>query len=130
MSNRIFVIDDEDAVRKSFVLALEDLEYQVDTTESGERGIEMEKEGNYDLIFLDQKMPGLNGAETLQELRKIDNEVPIYIITAFYEEFFKDLKGTEKNGIEFDLLQKPFSIYQIALTVKSVLNGPLALKTE
>ncbi|MEE9610940.1 MAG: response regulator [Desulfatiglandales bacterium] len=130
MSNRILVIDDEDAVRKSFVLALEDLEYQVDTTESGERGIEMEKEGKYDLIFLDQKMPGLNGAETLQELRKIDNEVPIYIITAFYEEFFKDLKGTEKDGIEFDLLQKPFSIYQIALTVKSVLNGPLALKTE
>ncbi len=128
MSNRILVIDDEDAVRKSFVLALEDLEYQVDTTESGERGIEMEKKGDYDLIFLDQKMPGLNGAETLQELRKINKEVPIYIITAFYEEFFKDLKGTEKDGIEFDLLQKPFSIYQIALTVKSVLNGPLALE--
>ncbi len=125
--NRILVIDDEEAIRKSFVLALEETEYQVDTAESGEKGIEMEKGGKYDLIFLDLKMPGLNGVETLQELRKIDKGVPIYIITAFYEEFFEELKGSEKDGIEFEVLRKPFSGDQILLTAKSILKGPIGL---
>jgi len=41
MTKRILVIDDEEAIRKSFILALEDTAYQVDTAESGEKGIEM-----------------------------------------------------------------------------------------
>ncbi len=125
MGKRILVIDDEEAIRKSFVLALEDTEYQMDTAESGEKGIEMEKEGKYDLIFLDLKMPGLSGVETLRELRKIDEGVPVYIITAFYEEFFEELKGTEKEGIEFEVLRKPFTGEQILLTASSVLNKPV-----
>ena len=125
MSKRILVIDDQYAMRKSFALALEDTEYQMDTAESGEKGIEMEKEGKYDLIFLDLKMPGLNGVETLQELRKIDEGVPVYIITAFYEEFFEELKGAQKDGITFEVLRKPFTSEQIVLTAKSVLNGPI-----
>ena len=126
MGKRILVIDDEEAIRKAFILALEDTAYQVDTAESGEKGIEMEKEANYDLIFLDLKMPGMNGVETLRELRKMDKDVPIYIITAFYEEFFEELKGVEKDGIDFEVLQKPFNSDQIILTTDSILKGPIA----
>ena len=126
MGKRILVIDDEEAIRKAFVLALEDTAYQVDTAESGGKGIEMEKEANYDLIFLDLKMPGMNGVETLGELRKMDKDVPIYIITAFYEEYFVELKGVEKDGIDFEVLQKPFNSDQIILTTDSILKGPIA----
>ncbi len=122
MSKSLLVIDDEEGIRKSFVLALEDSEYRVDTAESGERGIEMGKEENYDLIFLDLKMPGLNGVETLREIRKTTRDVPIYIITAFYEEYFEELKSAEKEGIDFEVLRKPFNSDQIVLTVKSILN--------
>jgi len=76
---RILVIDDEAAIRKSFVLALEDTEYSVDTAESGKKGIEKERENNYDLIFLDLNMPGLNGVETLRILRSIDDKVPFIL---------------------------------------------------
>lgn len=122
---RILVIDDEEAIRKSFILALEDTGYLVDTAASGEEGVRMEGEENYDLIFLDLKMPGLNGVETLRGLRKIDADVPVYIITAFYEEFFEELKDVERDGVEFELLRKPFSSEQILLTVESVLVGPV-----
>lgn len=122
---RILVIDDEEAIRKSFILALEDTGYLVDTAASGEEGVRMEGEENYDLIFLDLKMPGLNGVETLRRLRKIDADVPVYIITAFYEEFFEELKDVERDGVEFELLRKPFSSEQILLTVESVLVGPV-----
>ncbi len=122
MSKNLLVIDDEKGIRKSFVLALEGTEYRVDTAESGKRGIEMEKRGSYDIIFLDLKMPGLNGVETLREIIKTTRDVPIYIITAFYEEYFEELKSAEKEGIDFEVLRKPFSSDQIVLAVKSILN--------
>ncbi len=125
MSKRILVIDDEEAIRKSFALSLEDSGYQVDGAESGEVGIDMEKKKPYDLIFLDLKMPGLNGVETLRELRKINKEVPIYIITAFYGEFFDQLRQAEKEAISFEVMKKPIGAEQITLVVKSILEGPI-----
>lgn len=125
MRKRILVIDDEASIRKSFALALEDSGYQVDGAESGEAGIEMQKKEPYDLIFLDLKMPGLNGVETLRELRKMDEEVPIYIITAFYGEFMDQLRQAEKDAISFEVMKKPVGADQIVLVVKSILDGPI-----
>jgi len=123
MKKRILAIDDDYAVRKSFVLALEDTPYQVDTAESGEKGIEKAQKVKYDLIYLDLKMPGMNGVETLRELRKIDSEVPVYITTAFYEEFFDQLKSAAEDGIDFELLRKPISADQLIMVTESVLEG-------
>ncbi|MBC8458237.1 MAG: response regulator, partial [Deltaproteobacteria bacterium] len=109
------MIDDDESIRKSFSLALEDTEYQVDTVESGEKGIEMEQNNKYDLIFLDLKMPGLNGVETLRELRKIDKDVPVYIVTAFHKEFFEGLKSAGEDGIDFEVVKKPIGSDDIVL---------------
>lgn len=120
-SKRILVIDDEEAVRKSFVLALEETGYQVDTTASGEEGIRLWKKDPYDLVFLDLKMPGMDGVETLRALRSMDSTVPIYIITAFYGEFFEQLKIAEKENMEFDIMRKPIGGDGIRLVAKSIL---------
>jgi DNA-binding response OmpR family regulator len=126
MSKRILVIDDEDAIRKSFVLSLEDTGYEVDTADSGMKGIEMELKNRYDLIFLDLKMPGMNGVETLRELRKIDKVIPVYIITAFYAEYFEGLKAAAKDGIDYEILKKPLDSQSIRAIVKANLDGPVA----
>jgi len=123
MSQRILVIDDDESIRKSFSLALEDTGYQVDTVESGEKGIEMRQKNGYDLIFLDLKMPGLNGVETLRELRKIDKDVPVYIVTAFHKEFFGGLKSAGEDGLDFEVVKKPIGSDDIVLVTKSVLEG-------
>jgi len=124
MSKRILVIDDNETIRKSFSLALEDTEYQVDIAESGEKGIEKEQEGKYDLIFLDLKMPGFNGVETLREIRKIDPDVPIYIVTAFYNTFSVQLVSARDDGLSFEVLQKPIDRDQVLTVTKEVLEGP------
>jgi len=121
---RILVIDDDEAVRKLFLLSLEETGYSLYTANSGMEGIEAFKEDQYDLIFLDLKMPGMNGVETLRELRKIDRDVPIYIITAFHDEFFAQLKEAEADGMDFDVLRKPFDRNQLIAATKGILEGP------
>jgi CheY-like chemotaxis protein len=121
---RILVIDDDEAVRKLFLLSLEETGYSVYTVSSGMEGIKARKEGQYDLIFLDLKMPGMNGVETLQELRKIDRDVPVYIITAFHDEFIAQLKKAEEEGLDFDVLRKPFDRRQLITAAKGILEGP------
>lgn len=124
MAKSILVIDDEIAIRKSFLLALEDTDYQVDTVDSGLKGIEMMGQNHYNLIFLDLKMPGMNGVETLKELRKISKDTPIYIVTAFYGEYFADLKKLPEDGIDFEVLQKPVNSQQILMLVQGILEQP------
>lgn len=121
---RILVIDDDEGIRKLFLLSLEGKGFQIDTAESGEQGIEIMQQTKYDLIYLDLKMPGMNGVETLRELRKMDKDVPVYIITAFHEEYFDLLKAAEQDGIDFELLKKPFDSEQLILVTKGVLDGP------
>ena len=126
MSKNILVIDDEEDLRESFVLALKDTCYQVDVAESGEEGVNKERGKKYDLIFLDLKMPGMSGIEALKEIRKVNKETPIYIITAFYKEFFDDLNAAVKEGLKYELIKKPISGEQIFLVAKSILEGPIA----
>jgi len=126
MSKNILVIDDDEAIRKSFVLTFEDSEYQIDTAESGEIGLIMRQKSKYDLIFIDLKMPGINGVEVLMKLRKKDKNVPIYIITAFDREFFEQLKSAGECGLDFEVLRKPVDSEQLVLMVKGILERPTA----
>ena len=124
--NTILVIDDDEAVRKAFDLAYRDTSYQVETAESGEKGLEKESEVGFDLIVLDLKMPGLNGVQTLRELRKIDPNVPVYIVTAFHVEYFEQLTAASVDGLHFELLQKPVGADDLLLVAEGVLGTPSA----
>jgi DNA-binding response OmpR family regulator len=124
MIRRILVVDDDEAIRKVFLLALEGTEFQVDTAPSGEKGVEMVKEEKYDLIYLDLKMPGMDGVETLRKLKAMDKEVPVYIITAFYGEFVEELTKAKQEGLEFELMKKPLTMKQIVTLTRGILEGP------
>ena len=127
MSKHILVIDDEAAIRKSFQLALEDCPVLVDTAASGNEGLTMATARRYDVIYLDLKMPGLNGVETLKRLRARDADIPIYIITAFYPEFLDQLKSEAVQRLGFELLRKPIGSEDIVSLTMEILNGPGAL---
>ncbi|MGD9108883.1 MAG: response regulator [Gammaproteobacteria bacterium] len=123
MNKKVLVIDDDEAIRKAFCLALEDLCCEVEVAESGEIGIQKFKENSdISLIFLDLRMPGMSGLETLLAIRHVNKKVPIYVITAFYKEFFAGLQETAKNGISFDLLNKPISSEDILNVTKGIIE--------
>ena len=114
MTKKILVIDDFADIRRMFCYALEDTPYKVDTAASGKKGIALHRKNKYDLIFLDLNMPELNGVEVLYKIRRFDKEVPIYIITAYYQEFIEGLTSANNEGIKFEIINKPVSLKQIA----------------
>ncbi len=122
MNKHILVIDDDIGIRESLSLVLGDAGYQVDTVESGEQGIEKVKRNNYDLIFLDIKMAGMDGIETLQEIRKMGKKIPVYIITAFQREYFRQLEDAKQNGMDFEVIEKPFDRKRLLSLVKDILE--------
>ena len=113
MVSKILVIDDDPAVRSAFKLILEDDNFAVREAENGLRGIEMARAERPDLIFLDLRMPGIDGVETLRRLKAIDGTLNIYIVTAFATEYMEQLKGIHEEGFQFELASKPLSSAQI-----------------
>ena len=113
MLNNILVIDDDPAVRGAFKLILEEEGYQVLEAENGLDGIEMAKQHRPDLIFLDLRMPGIDGVETLRRLKARDENLNVYIVTAFASEYMGQLKDAHEQGLQFELASKPLSASQI-----------------
>ena len=118
---RVLVIDDEESVRDAFTDALEDMPYVVDAASSGDEALAKAKSSPADLIFLDLKMPGMDGVEVLHRIRELDEVVPIYIVTAFHSEFLDRLQAAEEEGLAFHLLHKPIGQEAIRKVATAVL---------
>ncbi len=119
---RILVIDDDDAVRESFIAALDYRDYVPQGAPSGLAGIESALTDRPDLVFLDLKMPGLSGVETLARLRIIYPVMPIYLVTGFYGEFLEPLKELRRCGTPFELARKPLTVAEIRTIADGVLT--------
>ena len=120
----VLVVDDDPGVRKSFQLAFEDEPYAVDAADSGTAGLARLEAAQYDIIYLDLKMPGLNGVETLRAIRARGVDVPVYIVTAFYREFLSDLDEAADDGLAFEVLEKPVDGEQLVAITNEILGTP------
>ncbi|GAK12877.1 response regulator transcription factor [Geomicrobium sp. JCM 19039] len=115
---KILVVDDEDRIRRLLKMYLEREHYIVEEAENGEAALQLAKEQDYDLILLDLMMPGMDGIEVLQQLRK-EKATPVAILTA---------KGEEANRVQGfeegtdDYIVKPFSPREVILRVKALLR--------
>ena len=78
---KILWVDDEIELLKPHVLFLRGKGYEVDTCNNGYDAIDMATEGNYDLIILDEMMPGMTGLETLPKIKEIRPTTPVIMVT-------------------------------------------------
>lgn len=123
MNKRILIIDDDAAVRTAFAMILSARGYLVETADSGRAGLDAAARQAPDLVFLDLKMPGMDGVETLSRLGATHADVPIYVVTAFYSEFMEPLRKLKSSGIRFDVARKPLELAEIRAIADSVLAG-------
>lgn len=119
METRILWADDEIDLLKPHILFLEQKGYKVDTINNGSDAVDLVKENNYDIIFLDENMPGLTGLETLARIKTIKQSVPIIMITKSEEEHIME---EAIGGQISDYLIKPVNPNQILLSLKKNLK--------
>ncbi|MDH5828349.1 PglZ domain-containing protein [Sphingobacterium faecium] len=109
--------DDEIDFLKPHILLLEERGYKVKTVNNGNDAVDAFKEGLFDLVFLDENMPGLTGLETLAILKSINPTVPTVLVTKNEEEHvMEDAIGSKID----DYLIKPVNPKQILLTIKKL----------
>ncbi len=112
---RILWADDEIDLLKPHIIYLEGKGYNVTSAKSGDEALDLMEENNYDLIFLDENMPGLSGIETLSILKEKYINVPVIMITRSEEESIMEEAIGSKIA---DYLIKPVNPSQILLAIK------------
>ncbi|HAB52630.1 MAG TPA: PglZ domain-containing protein [Ignavibacteriales bacterium] len=118
--NRILWVDDEIELLRSHVIFLSEKGFIVDTVTNGEDAISSVKEKDYDLIFLDEMMAGMGGLETLAQIKDVDANIPVVMVTKNEEESLMN----EAIGFKIsDYLTKPVNPSQVLLVCKKILEG-------
>ena len=116
MSNGLLLwVDDEIELLKAHIIFLEKKGYKVVTVSNGPDAIDQCRQQTFDLVLLDEQMPGLSGLETLQQIKEIQPATPVVMVTKSEEENIMDQAIGSKIA---DYLIKPVNPNQILLTLK------------
>src|SRR4051812_44123965 len=122
MNNKVNILwaDDEIDLLKPHILFLKEKGYEVKTAKSGDEAIGMIKGEPFDIVFLDENMPGLSGIETLSRIKDYQSDLPVVMITKSEEEsIMEDAIGSKIS----DYLIKPVNPNQILLSLKKTLEN-------
>ena len=115
----ILVVDDEEIIRALFKETLEELGHIVVAADTSAKGLAYIMQQDFDLIFLDLKMPGTDGAEILREMRSVKRKLPVVIITGYPD---SDMMVRAMAEGPFGVMNKPFSESDIMTAVSNFLH--------
>lgn len=120
MPEKILIVDDEPDMLKLLTMILkEKTPYEITVTNNPVEAVELVRTVEFDVVITDLKMPGLDGLQLLEEVKKKDEDIPVIIITAY---------GTIDAATEalkigaFDFITKPFKKEQILFTIEKALK--------
>lgn len=115
----ILVTDDERAIRNTLKEILEFEDYQVSTAESGQQSLDFIAENNVDLMFLDIKMQGMDGIETLKKIRELGHRFPVIMISG-HGNIEIAVEATKIGA--YDFLEKPPDLNRLLVAVRNALS--------
>ncbi len=117
--NKILLIDDDDSLNKVIAYQLQQMGYDVSSAEDGTSGLSLFKENTFDIVLTDLQLPDIDGMEILSQIRQIDKDVIVIIITAY---------GTVENAVEAshsgadDYITKPFGKESLRFTIEKAVQ--------
>ena len=117
---RILWADDEIDLLRPHILFLESKGYDVTSVTNGTDAIEQVRTGRFDLVLLDEQMPGMGGLEALSGIKDLAADIPVVMITKSEEERIME---EALGGKISDYLTKPVNPSQVLLTCKRILDG-------
>jgi CheY-like chemotaxis protein len=116
---RVLVVDDDDAVRKVSVRALEFKGFEASAVATGEEALRELKTGNFDCLILDLTMPELSGTETLSQVRAEFPHLPVLLASGYQERSVEALLAQDRH---LGFVAKPFTPAQLAEHVGAVIK--------
>jgi two-component system response regulator HydG len=121
MKSNILVVDDLKSIRLTLSGILGDEGYNVVLAEDGYQAIEAAKQTPFDFVFMDIKMPGINGVQTFREIKKVNPQAVVIMMTAYSVE---DLVSQALGEGAYAVVYKPFDIDKIMGIIESALRCP------
>ncbi len=121
----ILVIDDDEAVCELFRETLEEAGHTVVTSADSLSGLKLATEQEFSLVFLDLKMPGMDGAEVFKRIRASRPNLPVTIITGFAD---SELMFTAMDNGPFGVMKKPFTGGDIMTVLGTYLHSGIAVR--
>ncbi len=118
MSYTVLVIDDQPGIRRLLVEVLNEEGYQVVTASNGYEGLQKAIEVSPHLILMDMKMPGMDGIETLRELKRVGRGDRVIMMTAYGE---LDLVNQAREIGAYDYITKPFDVIALCQIIQTVM---------
>ena len=122
---KILVVDDEKNIRNTLREILEYEKYDVDEAENGKIALEQFKSNVYDVVLCDIKMPQISGALVLEEMKKINSDTPIVMISGHGN--IETAVDLIKNGA-YDYISKPLDLNRLLITIKNALDKSFLIK--
>ena len=116
---QVLIVDDEEGIRESLSQIIEDEGYETITASSGEEAIKALQETLPDLVLLDIWMSGIDGIQTLQEIKAMHSDLPVIMISG-HANIESAIKATKMGA--YDLLEKPLSLDKVLLSVQRALE--------
>ena len=123
----ILVIDDEEIMREILETLLVREGYTVRLASDGAEGLDLARSLPFDAVIVDMMMPGMDGLQVLDELRKHDEELPVIMITAFAS--MENAIAAMKKGA-FDYITKPFKNDEVLVVLAQRRRAPAAGRRE
>jgi len=119
IKDKVLIIDDEAGIRSSLKGILEDENYAVKTADSGEQALQIIRREKFDIVFLDIWLPEMNGIEVLKEIKAVDENIQVVMITG-HGSIETAIKATKLGA--YDFLEKPLTLEKVVLTTKNALR--------
>jgi len=119
-SRKILIIDDEEGVRDVLGGIFQHEDHRVTLAETGKEGLEEFKQGDFNLVLTDLGMPEMSGWEVAKEIKKIDPDMPVGLITGWAVPTPKE--KMKEEGVDF-ILSKPFDLTKVVREVNAVLKS-------
>ena len=116
---RVLIVEDDTSTAKSIKLILESEKFVVDTTDTGEDGLDLGKLYDYDIIMLDLKLPDMDGYEVLKKLRSAKIKTPVLILSG------ETQLDNKIKGLGFgadDYLTKPFNAKELIARIQAIVR--------
>lgn len=104
---KILIVDDEDEFRDLTIRRLEKRDLQCEGAENGEKALELIRKGDFDVVLLDVKMPGMDGVEVLQEIKRLKPLLEVVMLTG-HASVESGIDGMKLGA--FDYLMKPIEL--------------------